>query len=159
MLFATAGAKIYIGGVQAMKSADHVEADFSTETWTEITGMDSLGSLGDSSSEITQEFIGEKRAKRIKGTRNAGSMEIVAAINYADPGQLALIAAEKTRDDYAFRVVFDDAPAGGTPSERMFIAAVGSATEAFDTANNTMKLNASLWVNSNVVRVNAAPGI
>ena len=49
-----------------------------------------------------------------------------------------------------------DAPAGGTPSERYFIAKVGSASEAYDTANAVMKLNASLWVNSNVVRVNAA---
>ena len=159
MIYATAGAKLYIGGAHSMKSADHVEADFSTETWVEITGLESLGSLGDSSSEITQAFIDSKRAKRIKGVRNAGSMEVICGINYADDGQQALIAAEKASDDYAFRIVFDDAPANGTPSERMFIAAVGSAVEAYDAADTVMKLNASLWVNSNVVRVDAAAGV
>ncbi|WP_237685028.1 hypothetical protein [Szabonella alba] len=53
-------------------------------------------------------------------------------------------------------MVLNDAPPGGTPSERYFVAVVGSASEAYDTANNVIKLNASLWVNSNVVRVNAA---
>ncbi|EYD70519.1 hypothetical protein [Limimaricola hongkongensis] len=159
MIFSTAGAKLYIGGTQAMKSTDFVEGDFSTETWTEITGLESLGSVGDTANEISQDIVGEGRTKRIKGTRNAGAMEIIAAINYADAGQQALLAAEKTPQDYAFRVVFNDAPAGGTPSERMFIAKVGSVSEAYDTANSVMKLNSSLWVNSNVVRVNAAAGV
>lgn len=83
-------------------------------------------------------------------------MDVVCGIDYADAGQIALLAAEKSRENFAFRLVLNDAPTGGTPSERMFIAAVGSAVEAFDTANNVMKLNASLWVNSNVVKVNAA---
>lgn len=159
MIFSTAGSKLYIGGIQDMKSADFVAGDFSTETWTEITGLESLGSVGDTSEEIAQAVVGEGRTKRIKGTRNAGAMEVVMAINYADAGQQALLAAEKTPDDYAFRVAFNDAPAGGSPSERMFIAKVGSVMEAYDTANSIMKLNSSLWVNSNVVRVNATAGV
>ena len=70
--------------------------------------------------------------------------------------QIALLAAEKTIHDYAFRVVFNDAPAGGTPSERLFIGKVMSASEQLDQANNAMKLNASIAINSNVVRVAAA---
>lgn len=160
MIFSTAGAKVYIGGTKSMKSTDFTAADFSTETWnTEITGLESLGSLGDTASEIAQDIVGEGRTKRIKGTRNAGAMELIAAINYADAGQQALLAAEKTPHDYAFRVVFNDAPEGGTPSERLFIAKVGSVSEAYDTANSIMKLNSSLWVNSNVVRVNATAGV
>ncbi|GGO55225.1 hypothetical protein SAMN05444398_103280 [Roseovarius pacificus] len=153
---ATAGAKLYIGGVLAMKSDDFVLTDFDSATWVEIKDLDSLGSLGDSANEITQDLIGENRTKRLKGTRNAPPMEVIAAINYEDTGQQALVAAEKTKDDYAFKLVFDDAPSGGTPSERYFIAKVASANEAYDTANTVMKLNASLWVNSNVVRVDAA---
>ena len=53
-------------------------------------------------------------------------------------------------------VEFNDAPAGGTPSERLFIAKVASQSEQYDTANSVMKLNLSLAVNSNVVRVDAA---
>ncbi|ABN75398.1 hypothetical protein [Cereibacter sphaeroides] len=155
MIFATNGAKCYIGGVIADPGADVTETTFASQTWTEIKEVESIGTFGDTASEITFESVSQSRTKRLKGTRNAGSMDLVCGIDYADAGQLALIAAEKTIHDYAFRIVFNDAPAGGTPSERLFIAKVGSAAEAMDTANAVMKLNASLWINSNIVRINA----
>lgn len=154
-IFATAGAKLYIGGVLSTKTSDFAAADFTAQTWVEIGNTEGLGTLGDTASEIPIDLVGEGRTKRLKGTRSAGTMEVVCALDYADAGQLALIAAEKTEHDYAFRVVLNDAPAGGTPSERLFIAAVGSASEAYDTANSVVKLNASLWVNSNVVKIAA----
>jgi hypothetical protein len=156
MIFATNGAKLYIGGVIADPGVDLTTSTFTSETWVEIKETESLGTVGDTASEITFDGISQNRTKRLKGTRNAGTMDVVCGIDYADAGQIALLAAEKTPHDYAFRVVFNDAPEGGTPSERMFIAKVGSAAEALDTANNVMKLNSTLWVNSNIVRINAA---
>lgn len=155
-IFATAGAKLYIGGALAAKSTDFVVGDFTGETWTQINQLESLGSFGDTATEITMDILSEARTQRIKGTRSAGTMEVVAGIDYADAGQLAAIAAEKTRYDFAFKLEFNDAPSGGTPSERYFVAMVGGATEQLDTANNVMKLNLSLWINSNIVRVAAA---
>lgn len=156
-IYATNGAKFYIGAAITVKPVDFVLADFTSQSWTEIGEVEGLGSLGDTSQEVISDVIGRSRTQKIKGTRNSGNMEVVCAIDYADAGQLALIAAEKTRYSFAFKLVLNDAPPGGTPSERYFIAIVGSAVEAFDVANNVMKLNVSLWVNSNVVRVNAAP--
>lgn len=155
-IYATNGAKLYIGGALAAKSADFVEADFTSQTWVEIGEVEALGTVGDTSAEITFDSISANRTRRLKGTRNAGSMEVVMGIDYEDPGQIALIAAEKTIHDYAFRIVMNDAPSGGTASERLFVAKIGSAAEALETANNVMKLNASLWVNSNVVHVDAS---
>ncbi|MBN9333623.1 MAG: hypothetical protein J0I64_09170, partial [Devosia sp.] len=83
---------------------------------------------------------------------------VVMDLDYSDAGQLALIAAEKTKDTYAFRVTFNDAPAGGTPSIRYFVALVMSASEQWDEANSVMKLNATLEIDSNIVRVAAAAG-
>ena len=159
-IFATNGAKLYIGGAMASTSADLVLSDFSGQTsnWKEIGEAEGLGSLGDTAAEISFDAVNHPRTKRLKGNRTAGMMEIVCGIDYGDEGQLALIAAEKTDDEYAFKLVLNDAPSGGTPSERYFVALIGSAGEAFDAANNVMKLNASLWVNSNIVRVNAAAG-
>ncbi|MGR3494083.1 hypothetical protein [Citreimonas sp.] len=154
--FATAGAKIHIGGELAAKSADFAIADFDAVTFTEIKEVESLGSFGDTAQEVAFDSIDSKRTRRLKGTRSAGTMEIVCGIDYADAGQLAAIAAEKTDKNYAFKVVFNDAPTGGTPSERYFIAQVGAASEQLDSANNVMKLNVSLWINSNIVRVAAA---
>ncbi len=121
----------------------------------EIGETEGLGSIGDTAAEISFDGIGSNRTRRLKGTRNAGTMEVVCGVDYADAGQVALLAAEKTIFDYAFKLVLNDAPPAGSPSERYFVAAVGSASEALDTANNVMKLNATLWVNSNVVKVNA----
>lgn len=155
-IYATNGAKLYIGAALASQAADFVEADFDGQTWVEIGETEGLGSLGDASAEITFDSIAANRTRRLKGTRNAGQMEVVCGIDYEDPGQIALLAAEKTIHDYAFRLVLNDAPPAGTPSERLFIAKVGTAVEALESANSVMKLNATLWVNSNVVKVDAA---
>lgn len=156
-IHATAGTKIYIGGAMSQKSEDFVLADFTTppQTWVEIKETEGLGSLGDTSEAVTFAGVADSRTRTLKGVRNAGAMELVCGIDSADPGQQALIAAERTPHDYAFKIVTNDAPPGGTPSERYFIAKVMSQSEQFDQANNVMKLNASLAVNSNVVRVDA----
>ena len=156
-IFATAGATLHVGGVMEMKDEDSVVGDFSLVSWTQIKKLESLGSIGDAASEIDVTHLGSRRTQRIKGLRTAQAMEIVADIDYSDAGQIALIEAEKTDFDYAFKVTFDDAPTDGTPSERYFVAAVGSVVESYDTANSLMKLSSSLWVNSNIVRVAAAP--
>lgn len=156
-IYATAGSKLYIGGTKTQKSSDFVEADFTGETWVEIGELEGLGSVGDTSEAVNFTAInGGGRTKTVKGPRSAGTMELVCGIDPTDPGQIALIAAEKTIHDYAFKLVMNDAPAGGTPSERKFIAKVMSQSEQFDQANSVMKLNASLGVNSNVVRKDAA---
>lgn len=155
-IFATSGAKVFIGTVLDAKPADFVAADFTSQTWTQVNNLESVGSFGDTATEITFDDIGKNRTQKLKGTRNAGNMEMVCGIDYADAGQIALLAAEKSIHDYAFKVEFNDAPEGGTPSQRLFIAKVMSAAEQLDTANNVMKLNSTLGINSNIVRVNAA---
>ena len=158
-LYSTAGCKVFIGGALEQKAVDFVAADFTPQTWVEITSIESMGSIGDSSSPITQDLIDQQRQKTIKGIRIASPMELVCAIDLTDPGQLALIAAERTPYDYAFKVELNDKPAtGGSPknSLRYFIGKVMSQTEVYDTANNVRKLNASVGVNSNLVRVAAS---
>ena len=156
-IFATAGSKLYIGQSIASKTTNFVLADFAGQSWIEIGWLENIGAFGDEAANITFDAIGQQRTQKLKGTRNAGDMAVVAGIDYEDQGQITLRAAEGTPNNYAFKVQFNDAPTGGDPSERYFIALVMSTREALDTANNVMKLNATLGVNSNIVRVNAAP--
>jgi hypothetical protein len=156
-IFATAGAELYIGGSVAAQTSDFVLGDFSGQSWVQISWMENIGAFGDEASSITFDAIEQQRTQKLKGTRNAGDMSLVCGIDYEDPGQIALRAAEATPNNYAFKVLFNDAPSGGTPSERYFIGLVMSARETLDTANNVMKLNATIGINSNIVRVNAAP--
>ncbi|OCJ67614.1 hypothetical protein A6U97_02500 [Agrobacterium tumefaciens] len=157
-IYASAGAKLFIGIAKTQTSDDYVLSDFSVAsalTWKEIKEVEALGSLGDTSEAVNFTAIGDARTRALKGPRSAGTMEVVCGIDSADAGQQALIAAEKTPYDYEFRLVLNDAPPGGTPSERLFIAKVMSQSEQFDQANSVMKLNASLGVNSNIVRIDA----
>ena len=158
-IFTTAGSKIFIGAALPSKATDFVAADFTSQTWTEIGNIETLGSMGDTSEEVTFDDVGRARRQKLKGTRDAGTVEIVAGLDYADAGQIAVIAAEKLPHDFAFKVEFNDKPAtGGSPknSQRLFVGKVMSAAEALEGANDVMKLNISVGINSNVVRVNAS---
>ncbi len=157
-LFATAGSKLDIGPVKTYAGTDFIASDFTdgSPTWTEIGGTTNLGTAGDTSTLITSDQINAARTRKAKGTRNAGSMQVVCDLDYSDAGQLAAVAAEKTKSTYAFRLTFNDAPTGGTPSIRYFTALVMSAAEQWDEANSVMKLNVTLELDSNIVRVAAA---
>lgn len=125
-IFATAGSKLYIGAAFAAQlSGDLEEADFSGQTWTEIQPLETIGTLGDTASEITFDEVGNQRTRKLKGTRNAGNMDVVAGIDYADAGQIAVLAAEKTPHNYAFRLVFPDAPPVKSKTATISIAAPG----------------------------------
>lgn len=155
-IFSTAGSKVYIGTQLDSKTTDFVLGDFAGQSWISVGRLENIGAFGDEAQIITFEAIDVERTFKQKGTRNAGDMALVCAVVYDDPGQVALRAAETTSRNYAVKVEFNDAPVGGTPSERYFIGLVTSVREALDAANNIAKMNVTIAINSNVVRVNAA---
>lgn len=160
-LHPVAGSKLYIGAAMDLPTADLAETDFDSQTWTEIKGWTNMGPIGDTSASITSDWIGAKRTKKLKGTRDAGNMENTFDVLSDDPGQLALIAAEQSSSNFAFRVVLDDAPATGsapTPSERLFVALVMSTSEQGGNANTPYAMQAALAINSNIVKVAASTG-
>lgn len=156
-IFATAGSKVFIGQTMQPQSSDFVAADFDGMSWVEIRWLESIGQFGDESAEITFDAIGEGRTQKLKGIRNAGNMDLVMGVDHTDAGQAALLAGEATPFDYAFRVDFNDAAEGGTPSQRFFIGKIMTAREQLDTANSVVKRAGRISLNSNVVRVDAVP--
>lgn len=159
-IYGISGSKIYIGGAkEPANGADMVAADFTSQTWTEITPVESIGALGDSAEVSSFNAIGIGRTLKRKGVANAGSMQVVMGCDYADAGQLAVRAAAIAKGAYAFKIEFADKPAtGASPknSLRYFTALVMSASEQLDDANGTLKLNSTLEINSNVVVVHAS---
>lgn len=129
-IFATAGSHFLIGGALAQRATDFVAADFASQTWTEIHGLEGLGSLGDTSEVITFDGIEGNRRVKMKGTRDAGTMEVVCAIDAADAGQTAVIAAERTPHDFAFRLILNDAPPARSSTVTMTVASPGVMTWA-----------------------------
>ncbi|WP_416355558.1 hypothetical protein ACLNGM_15070 [Aureimonas phyllosphaerae] len=154
--FATAGSKVYIGAPLDLKTTDFVAADFTSQTWVEIGALTSIGSVGDTNAEITANEIGLGRDVSAKGTANAGTMTLTANIDTSDTGQIALRAAQKSISNYAFRIVFPDAPAtGASPkgSQRLFVGLVMGVPENLGSANQFATVDATVKINSNVVQV------
>jgi len=152
-IFATSGSQVYIGDALDPGTSDLALSDFGGQSWTEIGWVQNLGTFGDTSQEVTFDSIDQSRTQKLKGTRNAGNMALVTGVDYSDAGQVALIAAEQTSNDYAFKIVFNDAPSGGTASERYFVGKVMSVAEQLDGANNVARMNATIGINSNIVQV------
>lgn len=127
-LVAVAGGKHFIGGVLTAGLVDFVEADFASQTWVEVDAWETRGDLGDTAEEISTALINRGRVTKQKGTFDAGAMENAFAFNSNDPGQLALIAASKTRFEYAFRNFYSDTPVVKTSIFTVTIAAPGVVT-------------------------------
>lgn len=155
-LYATAGTKVSIGGPLAFNGTDFDASDFAGQSWVEIGGTKNLGSSGDTSQLITSDQVNAGRTRKLKGTRNAGSMTLVCDLDSADAGQIALLAAERVKESYAFKIEFNDAPVGGTPSIRYFVALVMAATEELNEASSVMQLNTTLEIDSNIVKVGSS---
>lgn len=160
-LFAVAGAKIFIGTTAMANPGDDVTAaTFTSVTWKEIKDWTQCGALGDAANLITTQVISRGRDVKQKGTRNAGSMANVFAVNADDPGQIAVIAAEKSQNNYPFKIEWDDAPAGTapTPTVNYFVGLVMSAQLQGGGPNTVRALNVTVEVNSNVVTVEPTTG-
>ena len=127
-LVSTAGCKFYIGGVLSSTLTDFTESSFSGQTWVEVDGWMTKGDLGDSAEEINTPLINRGRNVKQKGTFDAGTMENVFAWTPDDAGQLALIAASKTRNEYAFKVEYSDTPVVRSSTFTVTIAAPGVVT-------------------------------
>lgn len=124
-LFAVAGATIAIGPAMTLPSTDLTLSNFTGITWTPIDGWSNCGPVGDNSALITTALINRGRDVKQKGTRNAPSMDNVFAINSTDVGQAALIAAALTKNNYPFRIIWNDAPAVVSATVTTTIASPG----------------------------------
>ncbi|RVJ40806.1 hypothetical protein [Sinorhizobium medicae] len=126
-LYPVAGAKIYIGAAvnDVPDDADIVESLFTSVTFTEIKGWQTMGAIGDAAALITESIISSGRDLKAKGTRNAGSMQNNFIILPDDVGQIALIEAEATPYNYPFKLLFNDAPPAKTSTVTITVATPG----------------------------------
>lgn len=127
-LVSTAGCKFYIGGALSSTAADFTEASFAGQSWVEVDGWMTKGELGDRAEIINTPLINRGRNVKQKGTFDAGDMENVFAWTGNDPGQIAMIAASKTRNEYAFKVEYSDIPAVRSATFTVTIATPGVVT-------------------------------
>lgn len=103
-IYPVSGSKLYIGSKITNGDYQLTAANFASQTWTEIDGWASMGTLGDTQEMITQNLINRGRTAKVKGTRDAGDFENQFVPLYNDPGQTLLRAAVEDCYPYAFKV-------------------------------------------------------
>lgn len=84
------------------------EADFTSDTWTSLGSPTDFGEFGDSAETIKFNVIGEGRVRKLKGVRDAGTVDITFAFDADDAGQNAFRAAEQSEDKFNFKIALAD---------------------------------------------------
>ena len=154
----TSGSKFYISTTAAASTVDDV-AGYEALTFTEVEEIEDLGNIGDVSTEVTGAAIGDSRIRKAKGARNAGTMNVICFDTVPlDAGQTALIAAEKTVSNYAFKIEFPP-PVTGTAEIQYFRGLVMSNELRLGTNDNIRRRAYNIGVNSAVTIDPATPGV
>lgn len=156
----TAGARFYIGPTlvpATVKAMDDAAAKTYFEAiiegdWTEVEEIESFGDLGDMSQPINFTAVKDGRVNKLKGPRDAGTMQIVVGVDELDAGQVALVAAEKTNFNYAFKIVYDDARTEAySPTTDYFGGLVMSRAKHIGGASDVTKRTFEVAVNTQIV--------
>lgn len=157
-IFTATGTKIFIG--PSVTNATDTAAEFAALSWTEVGLVESLGEYGDQSSAVTFAVIGDGRTRKAKGARDAGSVTITVGHDSADVGQAALIAAEATYNNYAFKVVLPNRlNVSGTDEIQYFRGLVMSKRLNVGGNDNVVKDTFEVGINSPVYVVAATAGV
>ncbi|PTX04604.1 Ig domain-containing protein [Pararhodobacter aggregans] len=155
----TAGALVDIGPATTTAATMADFQAYGPADWLDIGLVEDLGELGGEAEQLLFKAIGEKATRRLKGTPDYGSMELVLGRDPLNRGQQELQTAFRDHRPYAFRVRLEDAPVGGTPSTFYFRAMVSSFRHQLGAENNITRTNVALGIDGEVFEVPAALGL
>lgn len=110
----TSGARLYVGpsvNVDDLEDLDYAArlAFYEGLTWVEVGEVENFGDHGDSSDQATFASVTDRRMRKMKTVRDAGTMTVVVGRDADDPGQMALDDAEGEDYNYAFKIAYKDA--------------------------------------------------
>lgn len=149
----TGGSKVYIGTTKAIAT----DADYATDTFTEIKDVQDFGELGDQVEEVKFTAVSDRRVRKLKGARDAGELQITVGRNPTDPGQNAARTAMASDFPFNFKIVLNDAPTPtGTPTTIYFRANVNGVRVKFGGVNDVTKQTFALGVTSAIAETPAA---
>lgn len=150
-----AGSKLYIGPV-AGPTVD-TKAEYEGLAYVECGEIEDMGEIGDKANEIKFTSVGDRRVRKFKGSFDAGTMSITVGFDPADDGQVAVLAAFASDDDYAFKITLNDAPpdSDGGETTMYFRGKVMSKPLTIGTAENVVKRKFDIGVNSEVLEIDA----
>jgi hypothetical protein len=149
-IHAAAKSKIYIGTTKATS----LVADYTSDTWTEVGQVEDIGEFGDKAEQIKFTALSDSRVRKLKGARDAGTLEVTVARDSTDAGQDALRAAAAADVGYNFKIVLND-KIDTSGSTFYFKALVNGSPIKMGDANAVIRQVFSLDVSSDILEVEA----
>ncbi|MEO9340474.1 hypothetical protein ABFT80_23975 [Mesorhizobium sp. SB112] len=154
-IHANAGTKVGIGTTVSMADA----AAYAADTYVLIANLQDVGEAGSEAEILTGKFVDQEYVRKLKGSRDNGTMELSVARDSSDAGYAALVAAEGTPHAYNFRVELNDKPAtGASPKGSVFYfsAIVASRKNNFGDADTIVSTNFMLAISGPILEVPAS---
>ena len=138
------------------------QAAYEALAWTEVEWVEAIGEFGDSTTPVNLILLGDARVQKFKGSSDAGTLQLTMAFKddaYGSPlgGQGLMLQANEdtTSTVYNFKVSFEDStssPLGH--STRYFGGQVGTFVESVPGADEILRVNSEVRINTAIVRVN-----
>lgn len=149
----TAKCKFFVG---TTKSASAL-ADYTADTWTEVTPVENLGEFGAEGASVVFKAISDGYARKLKGTIDSGDIQLVCARDPADAGQIALRAAATSLFSYNFKVMLNDQSTanGATPTIYYFSGPVMSAKNSLGAGDDVTKTTFKISISGQILEVPA----
>lgn len=140
--------------INAMDDGTAISFFQAINDWIEVEEIEDLGTAGDTSEAITFTAINNSRVRKLKGPKDAGTQSVVVGRDPLDDGQKALIVAEGTDYNYAFKLVLNDARSPNHSKSEMFYAGmVMSKATNLGNVSNVVRRNFDIGINTGVYEV------
>lgn len=135
-------------------------ADFEDVTWLPIKEIEDIGEFGVEGSEQTFLSLEDGYVRKLKGSLNSGTIEMVCARDPSDPGQNKARAAAGEWDKYPFKVELNDRPTPtGENTVYYFRAPVMSAKSNYGNADNIVRTTFNLSIDGQILELAAEPNV
>ncbi len=159
-----AGSKLFISAtpidpetINDLSDGDAITFFEAINDWTEVEEVEDFGELGDSSEAITFTAVADRRVRKLKGPRDAGTQTVVVGRDPLDDGQEAMIAAEADDFNYAFKVELDDARSPSYGDSALYYGGlVMNKPTNLGNVSNVVRRNFQIGINTAVYEVASA---
>jgi len=156
-----AGCRLGIG----TKAAASTEADYKKDVYVDVGEIEDLGEFGDTFSSVNFTSLKDGRVRKYKGTADAGDLTLTVGLDNGDLGQKAVKVAHKdrTKGDYNIKVTLNDGDPTANPvvvpTTFYFRVKVMNNTVAPGAADNVVRRNITMGINSDIIEVIAGPAV
>jgi hypothetical protein len=145
----SSGAKFAISTTVPATTIDSL-TELAALTYTEVGGITTLGTYGDSRQTVDLQTLGDGRVRHLPAAADGGSLEIEVAQDKYDAGQKAMIAAFDSKQDYAFRVELPDAVDPDPNTMTYFVGPVMSKNINVNSNDSILSRTFNVAVNTEV---------